>query len=471
MKILVADDSKTNLSLITSSLKDLGHEVVAVTSGQQAIESYQIAPQPDLIILDVVMEGMSGFECAKQIRKLSANDWRPIIFLSGSVDDDSIVKGIDAGGDDYLTKPFSQITLAAKIKAMQRISNMRKKLFDTTQKLRNLSSTDTLTGACNRLQFNKIIKVKIAEADRRNNMLGLLFLDLDEFKSINDTLGHYVGDLQLIEVTKRLQTCLRINDFLARLGGDEFAIILNDIENSEIVKELSQRILSALSSPYTLENKVIQTTASIGIALYPQDGINPEILIKNADLAMYHAKKTGRNNYKYFTETLLRTNKLELDKEQKKISNSNKSISQNKVTLLHCIVNKTKICIELQFIKKSLPLVQLQFMPNSPSYTVGLMNLAGVNIPVIDLGSRLNLPRTQRYTLDTPILLCSDGIHHTGFIVDKILGLNEINKDELQRQGYKSTSLFIAAAPLGNEISLLLNIEHLLVIDLNTETS
>src|SRR5215204_5936753 len=110
MQILVADDSKTNLKLITSSLQQLGHDVVPATSGQQAIESFKLS-RPDLIILDVVMEGMNGFECAKQIRAINPEDWIPIIFLSGSVDDESISKGIDAGGDDYLTKPFSEIRL------------------------------------------------------------------------------------------------------------------------------------------------------------------------------------------------------------------------------------------------------------------------------------------------------------------------------------------------------------------------
>ena len=161
MQILVADDSKTNLNLISRSLQQLGHEVVPAKSAQEAIELFKLS-RPDLIILDVVMDSMDGFECAKQIRALNPGDWIPIIFLSGSVDDESISKGIDAGGDDYLTKPFSEIKLAAKIKAMQRISSMRQELFQATQKLEELSSTDSLTGIYNRLQFNKTIKEKIA---------------------------------------------------------------------------------------------------------------------------------------------------------------------------------------------------------------------------------------------------------------------------------------------------------------------
>src|SRR3990167_4133982 len=156
MKILVADDSKAALSLITDSLTQLGHTVLPANSGQEAIDIF-LSNRPDLIILDVVMDDVNGFETAKRIRSIDTNEWIPIIFLSASVDDASLAKGIDAGGDDYLTKPFSDVTLAAKIKAMQRIADMRQKLFETSQKLFLLSSTDPLTGIYNRLQFERSI--------------------------------------------------------------------------------------------------------------------------------------------------------------------------------------------------------------------------------------------------------------------------------------------------------------------------
>lgn len=459
MKILVADDSKTNLALITKSLQNLGHEVMAATHGEQAVEMFQVS-RPDLIILDVVMEGMSGFECAKGIRAISEGDWIPIIFLSGSVDDSSIAQGIDAGGDDYLTKPFSEIKLAAKIKAMQRISSMRKELFEATQQLTTLSSTDTLTGVYNRLQFNKIIKEKIAQSDRQNCMFALLFLDLDKFKTINDTQGHHAGDLLLIEVTQRLQSCLRINDFLARMGGDEFAIILSDLENPETVKTVSQKIIDVLALPYTIEGHVVQTSTSIGVVFYPLDGMDPEVLSKNADIAMYYAKKSGRNNYQYFTKEILEESKRERPLQ---IIPESPEIMMNEMSVLHCNVNGTLVCIDLRFIKKSLPLPQLAPLPNGPDYLVGLMNLAGKSIPVVDLGIRLNLPRTQSYSLETPVLLCGDDNNEVAFIVDKIVGLHEINQEQLQTQGHanKPDSLFIATTRVGADLSLLVNMKYL----------
>jgi diguanylate cyclase (GGDEF)-like protein len=292
--------------LITAALGQLGHEVIAAKSGIQAIDLYT-AEKPDLIILDVMMQGMDGFECAKKIRAIECQEWIPIIFLSGSVDDISIAKGIDAGGDDYLTKPFSQITLAAKIKAMQRISDMRKKLYDATCKLGLLSSTDTLTGIYNRLQFNTSIKEKLAYAKRHNTMLALLFIDLDNFKLVNDHFGHHAGDLLLQDTTERLKTCIREYDFLARLGGDEFAIILSDIKSVDDAANVAQKILSKLYHNYSITNHNFTVGCSIGIACYPTDAQDEDTLIQNADMAMYRAKELGRNNFQCFTRELLKT--------------------------------------------------------------------------------------------------------------------------------------------------------------------
>jgi len=314
MRILVADDSKTSLAAISAAIKKLGHEVVPAANGEQAIELFQ-SERPDLAILDVVMEPMNGFECASRLRKLNVDDWIPIIFLSASVDDESVAKGIDSGGDDYLTKPFSDITLAAKIKAMQRIADMRQKLFETSQKLFLLSSTDPLTGIYNRLQFERTIKEIMHAADRYNHSIALLFIDLDNFKGVNDTFGHHTGDLLLVEVAKRLKANLRSNDFIARLGGDEFAVILTDIEKPEQAGQVAQNIIASLALDYHLEERYIRNGASIGIACYPFAGTNRDNIILNADIAMYHAKSTGKNNYQYFTEELQERYKQQLNIE------------------------------------------------------------------------------------------------------------------------------------------------------------
>jgi diguanylate cyclase (GGDEF)-like protein len=257
---------------------------------------------------------MNGFECATKLRALiQPENWIPIIFLSAKVDDESIQQGIDAGGDDYITKPFSDITLAAKIKAMQRIADMRSKLVETTHKLSLLSATDALTGLYNRFQFDKTIVEKTYSAERYKYLIGLLFIDLDNFKLINDTFGHHIGDLLLKEVSQRLRSCLRTDDFLARIGGDEFSVIVNITESIESIGIVAQKILDALALDFTLDGHHIRISASIGIACYPFPGITKESVVKNADMAMYHAKFIGRNNYQYYNTILDEKYKQQVD--------------------------------------------------------------------------------------------------------------------------------------------------------------
>jgi two-component system cell cycle response regulator len=301
MKILVAEDTKTNLAVITAILTSFGHEVLPAISGEEALNVFK-NNRPDLIILDVVMKGIDGYECARRIRAIDPNDWIPIIFLSASIEDDDIAQGIDAGGDDYLTKPYSEIRLASKIRAMERIAIMRKKLFELTQQLQVLSTTDRLTGLYNRLYFEKSMHDKIAEGNRYEHKFALLYMDLDKFKIVNDTLGHHIGDLLLQAVAKRLQDLHRENDIIARLGGDEFAVILGNLKQLQDAGDVANKIIHSLSEEYFLENHKIIIGISIGIAIYPFMGTTDDELIKNADAALYQVKESGRNNYKYFID-------------------------------------------------------------------------------------------------------------------------------------------------------------------------
>lgn len=303
MKVLVADDSKTNLAYIALVLNKLGHEMIPVTNGKEAVEMFK-AIRPDLIILDVNMAEMNGYQAAKAIRIIDNDNWIPIIFLSAIVDDASFAKGIDAGGDDYLAKPCSEVMLVAKIKSVQRISDMHQQLVETLEKLYSLSSTDPLTGVYNRLQFDRSIKEILLVADRTKNKIALLLIDLDNFKNINDSFGHHIGDLLLIETSKRLKSCIRASDFLARLGSDEFAIVLTEIESENEAELVTQKIIDELSLEYHLENHNIRNCASIGVSIYPLIKTTKENIMLNANVAMYHAKASGRNNFKLYRPEL-----------------------------------------------------------------------------------------------------------------------------------------------------------------------
>jgi diguanylate cyclase (GGDEF)-like protein len=169
---------------------------------------------------------------------------------------------------------------------------------------------DALTGLPNRSLFSKLLGQGIQLAHRNHRQLALLFLDLDRFKHINDTLGHEAGDQLLQEVAVRLKACLRDSDTVARLGGDEFVVLLPELDEDQYVATVARKILTAVASPFMLCGQQIRVTASVGIGIYPQDGLDEQVLTKNADTAMYHAKEEGKNNFKFFSEKL-NTNSLE----------------------------------------------------------------------------------------------------------------------------------------------------------------
>ena len=168
------------------------------------------------------------------------------------------------------------------------------------ERLHHIAHHDSLTGLPNRLSINGRIDQALSLARREGKRLALLFIDLDRFKLVNDTLGHHVGDQLLVEVAQRLKISVRESDAVARLGGDEFVIMLNGIEHSAVVGMLAEKIVQAVSAPYVIEGHDLYTSPSIGIAIFPTDGDSSDVLMKNADAAMYHAKNAGRNNFQFF---------------------------------------------------------------------------------------------------------------------------------------------------------------------------
>lgn len=167
-----------------------------------------------------------------------------------------------------------------------------------------LANHDSLTGLANRSNFHERLKEGLANADRDDNQVAVLLLDLDRFKSINDILGHHVGDLLLIEVAKRLSGCIRETDTVARLGGDEFVVIQTRVNDTDNIDRLAEKINRELSKGYDLGGHSVQSSTSIGVAIYPQHGQEAGVLLQRADIAMYQAKMHGRNSYRIFTEIM-----------------------------------------------------------------------------------------------------------------------------------------------------------------------
>lgn len=426
--VLVVDDDDTTRMMATGFLSQAGFKVVEAESGAVAIDSCK-QEKPDLIVLDVEMPGMDGFEVCTQVRGMAGFDHVPILMLTGLENDEYIDKAYDVGATDFASKPINWSLLChrlrylhrtslsaiqikkqqASLEEAQRIAQMgswtidlkteslewsdqlynilgvdccsvepsfdnaldfvhpddaerveswfgyvlksgepssidhRVMLPDGTvrivrqqvepeidnnsgevvglravvqdfterrrvqEKVHQLAYYDTLTTLPNRILFQEQLSLAMKRAHAKQTQIAVLYFDLDDFKRVNDTFGHAVGDKLLLEVGNRLVDTLRISpvihemtkacDVIARMGGDEFIIILNDIISEQEVEGIAQRIINVVSEPYRVDEYELFTSPSIGIAIYPKDGLETDTLLKNADMAMYEAKRIGKNMY------------------------------------------------------------------------------------------------------------------------------------------------------------------------------
>lgn len=304
MKILLVDDTKVDRMIMMAYLKQLGHEVVTGMNGREAVELYKTA-EPDLVIMDVIMPELNGYEATRTIRKENT-DWIPIIYLSARVAADDITAGIEAGGDDYLTKPVDKQVLEAKMNAMQRIAQMRQRLLQVSveleqanTELKKLANLDGLTGLANRRYLDSFIRTEISRSSRDHSPLCLILADVDHFKHYNDDYGHLAGDDVLKQIAVALNaSCKRSTDLVARYGGEEFAIVLSQtsLEKGALVAERVRQAVEALAIPHAQSPISQVCTISLGVfAMVADRDSDSETMIKNADVALYNAKSCGRN--------------------------------------------------------------------------------------------------------------------------------------------------------------------------------
>ena len=305
MKILLVDDSATIRAATSQVLEKMGHTVTLAENGEVALAAFA-RQRPDLVLMDVTMPVMDGYETAKQLRARSGDDWVPIIFLSGADHELDLERGISAGGDDYLTKPVSALVLHAKIHAMQRIDEMRRRLIkvsaeltEANRALERMSRQDGLTGLANRRFLDTYLTAELARARRSKKELAVVLCDLDFFKPFNDHYGHPAGDESLRQVAQALRSvCRRAADLAARYGGEEFALVLPEtgLAGATRVAEHVRRAVAALKIRHEHSEVGKHLTVSIGVAsLLPGTDTKPESLVAIADRALYQAKKQGRD--------------------------------------------------------------------------------------------------------------------------------------------------------------------------------
>jgi len=308
--VLIVDDDITQRLLASEALEQAGFAVEEADNGKAALSAFQRL-RPDLVLLDVMMPEMDGYQVCEAIREMPGGRYISVLMMTGLEDIDSINRAYEVGATDFVTKPINYTLLGHRLRYMLRSQQ-------SEEKVRRLAYFDTLTGLPNRESFKERLARAVANARRRKRLLATLFLDIDDFKRINDTLGHNVGDQLLKAVGKRLIESVRGSDIIghdnsadpdgneevARLGGDEFTVVLTEIHRPEDAAVVADRIVVSLSKPLLLHGHDVFITPSVGIAVFPQDAEDVESLIKHADMAMYYAKRKGKHQYQFYNKEM-----------------------------------------------------------------------------------------------------------------------------------------------------------------------
>ena len=294
MNILVVDDNKFIREVVSAMIIDSGHIAVVANGHVQAMAALKKG-NIDLVLMDIEMPEVDGFALTKMIRK-EYPKWFPIIFLSSNDSEEYLTQGIDAGADDYLTKPIKQVILSAKLRAMERITKMKGALERANKQLEILSSIDPLTQILNRRGLEEVLASTWQINERQQGELSILMIDIDFFKPYNDNYGHPQGDKCLVQVANTLnETLNRATDSLARYGGEEFIVVLpfTPVEGARFkAKELSLALLSQ-KIKHEYSSIFPYVTVSIGIATTSaaDQVANASELIKQADIALYQKTK------------------------------------------------------------------------------------------------------------------------------------------------------------------------------------
>jgi diguanylate cyclase (GGDEF)-like protein len=295
-RILIVDDQKANVLLLEKMLSNAGYRCVSSTTDPYAVCALHLDNSYDLILLDLQMPGMDGFQVMERLKTIETVGYVPILVITAH--QDLKLRALSSGANDFISKPFDFMEAKTRIHNLLEVRLSYSKLEDSNKLLKSLALHDVLTGLPNRRLLMDRLSLAIAHARRNKSAMAVIYLDLDGFKLINDTLGHDVGDTLLNMVAVRLVAAVRQEDTVARLGGDEFVIVLWELSNGEGVSKPVSKMIEVLSQPYDIQGRSVSMTASAGGSIYPTHGADAETLMKSADRALYEAKRTGKNGYR-----------------------------------------------------------------------------------------------------------------------------------------------------------------------------
>jgi diguanylate cyclase (GGDEF)-like protein len=297
--ILIVDDLEVNVELLEKMLTGAGYTRISSTRDSCAVYDLHRAHHYDLILLDLRMPNMDGFQVMESLKELETDGYLPVLVVTG--EPAHKLRALKCGAKDFVSKPFDLAEVLMRVHNMVEVRLLHNAALNHSKMLEALALNDPLTGLANRRLLTDRMAMSLVHARRNNGAMSIIFLDLDGFKQINDTLGHGVGDILLQRVAGRLLATVREEDTVARIGGDEFIISLWHVSGPDYAAAVAARAIEAVAQPYEIKGHTVQITASAGVSLYPAHGDDAESLLKNADLALYEAKAAGKNVYRLAT--------------------------------------------------------------------------------------------------------------------------------------------------------------------------
>jgi diguanylate cyclase (GGDEF)-like protein len=319
--VILADDDPSIRLMVRHVLESEDYDIIEAADGLEAIRAVE-KHNPALILLDAVMPGLDGFTTCQQIKDKGFKDI-PVIMITGLDDDISVERAYEVGAIDFITKPIKWAVLKHRVRSV-----IAKVVAERKVKL--LAYRDTLTQLPNRLLFADRLEQSLIRAARNRDAVALMLIDLDDFKLVNDSFGHDAGDKLIKAIARLLSSSLRRADTVARLGGDEFAVIVEGIDNASDAISIADNLTTILKHNVKIDNHETFVSASVGIAVFPEDGVDARTLLKNADTAMFRAKENGRHCFQFYTPEMSVTAMERLDLE-----NSLRKALQNDELVMH----------------------------------------------------------------------------------------------------------------------------------------
>lgn len=301
-RILVIDDSKLILHVAKTILKKQGHQVLLAEDGNIGLQT-AATKHPDLILLDLILPGIDGYQVCQRIKKGAATSDIPVIMLTSKSESADKVRGLEMGASDYITKPFDEGELMARVNIHLQIRELHETLKEKNRQLKEMANRDGLTGLYNHRYFQETISKDFQRAIRYHESLSCVMFDIDHFKRFNDTYGHQAGDMVLRELGSLVNELIRDSDLSARYGGEEFVLLMYHTASKEALM-VAERLRKAVEQhKFQADDLVLTVAISVGVASFPHPEIaDAKTLIECADKALYRAKEEGRNRVVVFKD-------------------------------------------------------------------------------------------------------------------------------------------------------------------------